>query len=287
MGMTITELADVLKGGIGPNTTTADVNSFIGACNDVGAALTASWFIDSGLTDAQAGMVMRSAVIGTFDDISTVCQAAAASGYLLPTNPKIRIDSINGYRQLGVPVNVTSADATQLVNDSVELANIAAQYKAGTITFDRQQPAAQLSQFEVSVDGISTQTGNALSDILGYQPDADFVKRQRALAALSFLDFSKRQPYMLFTAEEITAAGRRTTGVTICWMKMGDASGYAIKKRDVFASTDVNRSPYAPDIVMSNLQLTAATNELLATPNFQQVLSFYDWVHPDRRVELA
>lgn len=274
MGMTITELADVLKGGVGPNTAAADVNAFIGACNDVGAALSASWFIDSGLTNAQAGMVMRSAVIGTFNDIADACQAAALSGYLLPDNPRIRIDSINNYRQLGVPVNVASADATQLVNDSVELANIASQYKAGTLTFDRQQPAVQLSQFEVSVDGISTQTGNALADILGYQPDADFVKRQRALSALSFLDFSKRQPYMLFTSEEITAFGRRTTGVTICWMRMHDASGYSIKKRDVFAGFD------APDIVLSNVQLAQTTNRLLADPNFQQVLSFYDWVHP-------
>lgn len=269
------QLADVIKGGITDASPQNTIATMFNICVAVATDLKVQWFIDSGVSNAQAANIIRGSILIHIERGIEVAAIGAARGYLLPSSPIPRFVEINRTRQLFAElVGVTQVERDRLVETVRDLVAVGHGYDAGTITFDRSSAAAQLSSFEISVDGMSKQSGDPLVDILGYQPDGDFVKRRRALDSLSKLDFSKRKPYLLFTADVITG-GRRENGTIVCWGKMRDAAGYNITKRDVFRIIDY------PPINLSNEFLQQSTAELLGDPDFMQVLSFYDWVRPD------
>jgi len=264
----IQNLADTMKAGLGHDAEKDAIKRFLNAC-----ALTAiqlkvdDYFLDSGLNDLQAAMIIRSIVMERIGHINATVATALTRGYLLPTSPFPAIERINQGRSLFAEVPMEYNPQVLMMNDAKELSEITKQYKDGKITFARK-PAAQIASYEISVDGISPQSGDALTDLLGYQPDGDYVKRKKAIDSLLKLDFSKRKPYLLFTLETPTG------GIVVCWGKMRDASGYTISRRDVFYGDDL------PDLVKSNEGLTESTNELLKDEKFFQALSFYDWTSP-------
>lgn len=277
--MTAQYLADVLKVDVNDTSPEPRLNIFVYACKLVGSAMGVTWTLEEGLTSPQAAMVMKSAILSMFERIDEVTVIAASRGYLLPDNPYQRFSELNFAREPWSLLVIDEAEATELFESTVELSKVVAGYDAGTIRFDRSQPAAQLASFEVSVDGMTPQSGDALVDILGYQPDADFVKRKRALDSLARLDFSKRKPYLIFTAD-IVRSGKRSETI-VCWSRMRDAAAYTIRKRDVFSMFDL------PERTLSNETLLSATSELTREPLFLQVLSFYDWLTLDDVVAFA
>jgi hypothetical protein len=252
-----------MKAGLGGNATKDDISKFLTSCATAAKDLVVDYWLDT-MTDLQAANVIRAIVLERVGAINETLRVALSRGYLLPDSPFPKIEQINSHRQLFQPIDLPFNDQIYLFNAAVELSKIAKEYKDGQITFDRQ-PAAQLASYEISVDGISPQSGDALMDILGYQPDGDYVKRKRAIDSLSKLDFSKRKPYLLFTIES------KTGGIMVCWSKMRDATGYVISRRDVFNNEEL------PDIVMTNAGLAESTKDLLLDERFYQALSFYDW----------
>lgn len=262
----VQHLADCLKAGLSHGALADDIKKFLIACTIAAADMKVEYWIDSGHNDLQAAMIMRVHVVQRIAEINDTLRIALSRGFLLPDSPFPKIEQINRNRSLFQPVNVEFNDQVYLFNAARDLSLVADGYKDGRIKFNRA-PAVQLASYEVSVDGISTQSGDALIDILGYQPDGDFVKRKRAIDSLSKLDFSKRKPYLLFTLDT-------DKGVVVCWSKMRDASGYVISRRDVFNGFNL------PDIVESNSELLQSTNELLEDERFYQALSFYDWTTP-------
>lgn len=262
--MSIQQIADCMKGGLGFDAPSPDIAAFLSSCQAAARDLEVEFWLDSGLNDLQAAGVIRAIVMERIGDVSIASQVALSRGYLLPDSPFPKIDRANATRSLFQPIAMSSESS--LFTAAVELSKIAKKYKDGQIKFDRS-PAGQLSSYEVSVDGIAPQSGDPLVDILGYQPDGDFVKRKRAIDSLAKLDFSKRKPYLLFTMET-------DEGVAICWGRMRDASGYTISRRDVFYNVDL------PDIVEDNSSLEQSTRDLLKNERFFQALSFYDWTTP-------
>jgi hypothetical protein len=222
----------------------------------------------------QAIAAIRSSLLNAFGRAAEVSSIAASRGFLLPDNPKPRLDQLNADRRLFDTLAITAAEDAGLLASATGLITVARQFDEGTVTFEDHRPAAQLASFEVSVDGISRQSGDPLVDILGYQPDADFVKRRLAIDSFARLDFSKRKPYLLFTADVLTD-GRRQSGTVVCWIKMRDASGYSLAKRDVFSGIDFAPSTFTAESAQ------ASTERLLVEPHFAQVMSFYDWVGRD------
>lgn len=264
----IQNIADVIKAGLKPNAQAASIQRFLSACVISAKQLEVDdYFIDSGVTDLQAAMIIRAVIMERIGYINETAAIALSRGYLLPDSPFPEIEKINANRLIFADVPIEYNQQVIMMNGAKELSEITKQYKDGRITFARQ-PAAQISSYEISVDGITPQSGDALTDILGYQPDGDYVKRKRAIDSLLKLDFSKRKPYMLFTLETPTG------GIVVCWSKMRDASGYTISRRDVFYGTDL------PDLTKSNAGLTESTNELLKDEKFYQAMSFYDWTTP-------
>lgn len=272
--MSIQTIADSLKVTVGPASDATEVTRYINLLKGVGQEMQINWYIDGSLTMYQAAMVMKNGIVMQFEKISEVCALAANRGYLLPDNPYPRIQAINAQRQPWQALSVSFEDGILLLQAAVELSMVVNGYLTGEIKFDRPQPASQLASFEVSLDGIAPQSGDALSDILGYQPDADFVKRKRALDSLAKLDFSKRKPYLLFTAD-VMLDGVRSQKTIVCWSKMRDASSYIVKKVDVFGEkTFAERE-------LTNADLVTSTQRLLLDENFLQIMSFYDWVGPN------
>jgi hypothetical protein len=253
-----------MKGGLSSDASSDDIKKYFDACRFAAADLKIDLFIDDGLPMIQAAGVIRASVLEMIGSINETLAVGLSRGYLLPSSPFPDIEQINATRRLFDPLTWTYNAAILKYNAAVELAQIAAKYKAGQITFDRK-PAAQISSYEVSVDGISSQSGDPLADILGYQPDGDFIKRKQALDSLAKLDFSRRKPYLLFTMEG------RDGGIVVCWGRMRDASGYVVSRRDVFNDQDL------PEIVKTNGQLVESTKDLLKDDRFYQTLSFYDW----------
>lgn len=258
------EVADCLKGGLGGDAATEDIQKFLLACQVAATDLKIDLFIDGGgMTDYQIAMLIRSLIVERIGKINEVMKIGLSRGYLLPDSPFPKIDEINSTRQLFEQIPLEYNDQIYLINAGRELSQITTGYENGTIKFDRK-PAAQLSSYEISVDGMSAQSGDPLADILGYQPDGDLVKRKRALDSLAKLDFSKRKPYLLFTMEA-------PKGIAVCWGKMRDASGYVISRREVFYGEDL------PSVTLRNADLDSSTRDLLADDRFSQALSFYDW----------
>lgn len=266
-------IADAIKGGLTETAPANTIQDFLNVCMSVAAGLSVSWAVPSGATTLQAASSIRSAIVTAMNRGGQVAAIAASRGFLLPDDPMPRFIQINLNRQLFGAVDITQLESNELVGASSDLVRVAAAYDAGTVTFNNHKPASQLASFEFSIDGMTHQTGDPLVDILGYQPDADFIKRKQALNSLAKLDFSRRKPYLLFTADPIVG-GKRTGGTIVCWIRMRDASGYLVSKREVFSSTE-----FAP-AALDNATIQASTDALMREPAFLQVLSFYDWVHP-------
>jgi hypothetical protein len=266
------QLADVLK-GLGDNGSDLVVNAYLSSCTFVAQALNIDWNVNSGATVGQTADLMRAAVVTRFQEAAPIIAAAASQGYVLPADPTPTFNAINATRALFAQLTISDDVSTQLSEAAIGLSQVVAAYQAGTITFNRSQPAAQLSSFEVSVDGMTSPSGDALADVLGYQPDANIVKQQAALSSLAGLDFSKRQPYLLFTADVITN-GKRQNGTIVAWQVMHDASAYSVVRTDVFGQVTY------PAITLANADVQASTAQLLTDNNFQQVLSYYDWITP-------
>lgn len=266
--MSLQDIADCMKGGIQPDADPNTIYDFKQACFRAATDMKIDLFIDGGVSTYQVGMIVRGAVLERIAHIAEMSRVALARGFLLPDNPFVELDRLNRYRRLFDVLKLLSGKVLAMEKAALQLSQVTALYDAGEITFDRK-PAYQLSSYEVSVDGLAPQSGDALTDILGYQPDGDFIKRKRALDSLSKLDFTKRQPYWMFTADFDGAA-------LLCWSRMHDASGYKISRRDVFAMVDL------PPVYLDNQNLVDSTKELMADDRFYQLLTFYDWLdHSD------
>lgn len=262
--MSLQDIADCLKLGLSPGASSSLIDSLLNSCKKAAADLSVDYKISSNLNNYQRAVLIRAQIVQRIADISSMSQVALSRGFLIPDSPFPQIELINATRQVFVPLSLSVNDQATMFKAAVDLSKITVDYKKGTITFERN-PAWSISSYEVSVDGLAAQTGDPLVDILGYQPDGDYVKRKRALDSLAKLDFTKRKPYLLFTADF-------GDGTVVCWSKMHDASGYKISRHDVFTNSDL------PDVFLDNSSVIASTQELLADDRFFQILSFYDWV---------
>lgn len=270
---TLQDVCDVLKGGDLATATAVDIQRLMGSCVSVAGRLGVGWSVPPGTPALETVYSIRSAVVNAFERAAEVFVEARSHGILLPDDPLPRIREINAARSLFETPTVPPEESRELLNASIDLIAVAMARDSGGISFTENKPSVQVASFEVSIDGIVRPSGDPLVDLLGYQPDANFIKRKRALDSLTRLDFSKRKPYLLFTADIITD-GRRQSGTIVCWSKMRDASGYTIHKRDVFGGLEFQSSSVTAELAEQ------ITQRLRTSPDFIQILSFYDWLTP-------
>ena len=225
-----------------------------------------------------AALGMRNELFTLIDQVNAFSTKARNDGYLPPTNPFFVIQSlcvpyagedpadvmqnlINGYA-LSEPA---AHNITENIDAYLVLLNAEA---TGAIDIDKHvisNDPAQLSSITMSLEGFS-QTGDPEATLSTMLPDADQIVQQKADQTLSVLDFSKRVPHVLFTADYAPAG--KTIGSIVAWKKIADAAGYVVKRHSVFNLDDTS-------IELSNFDVAsqyASIRDYVRT----WLLTFYD-----------
>lgn len=213
----------------------------------------------------------RNDVYDVINEVNAFVARAKNAGFVPPENPFVVAMQFNvgrvGFSRPGIPGDV----ANQIVQNIKTYLTLLDAEKTGKLNLNSNaQKAAQLSSARFSLAGFGG-SGDAAFDLAKLLPDADEVKAQKAAEALSVFDFTKRVPKVIFTA--FYAPDGTPKGVLVGWKKVADASGYVLKRRNIFDGREVQ-------YVVTNeeaISQTARFSEYVKT----WILSFYDNVHHD------
>jgi hypothetical protein len=213
-----------------------------------------------------AVMAARNNVFEIINKVNAFVARAKNGGFAPPDNPFVVIAEFNEQRTGWTAPDISPTLADDLVFNIGAYLDLLKADSEGKIDLTKSAyVTAQLSSVTLSLAGFGG-SGDAASDLLRFIPDMDAVKVERAREALSVLDFKKRIPKSLFTAEY--APDGEVKGVIVGWKRIADASGYVITRRNIF---DGKTASYQ----VSNSQLVAIQTSLeqyLKT----WVMSFYD-----------
>lgn len=269
------DLMDVMGYSVDLHSPLSVINEYLAAGKRVLQmfGLAEPWSDGNTTNDSEAAAI-RMVILDAIDAAVRVRAIGLAHGFILPDDPFVTLIAMNKKRKLFEAPPFDPTTMNDLIVSAIDLVKIASAYDAGTIKFVHDGFGSQMKSYEVSVDGISTQTGDPLADILGYQPDGDFIKRKRAIDALARLDFTKRKPYILFILDRDTP--RRRSSSIICWSRMRDASGYVVSRTE---SVPGWSEPVS--IRFTNDEIRVETETVKKYPPFISALSYYDWLGPD------
>lgn len=270
--MKLVDLLDVLKGGISSLAHREQIEKFYSACTTVAMTLGVSWSSSPGLGTFEQAMVIRAAIISRIERSREVWSIARKIGRVIQPDPFPDLIGINRTRRLFEEPEISLNRSEQISLTAIAMSELSKNYDEGDEELNSVDSVIQIEHFQVSIDGLSPSGGDPLADILSYQPNEEITKIRRAFDSLGRLDFNKRKPYILFTADLIRDGIR--SGTFICWSKMKDAIGYAVKKRDVFYLDEF------PEEVLANETFEMMTRDALSDPLFAQTVSLYDWVMP-------
>lgn len=185
----------------------------------------------------------RSNIFALIRRVQEFASKATATGMLPPDNPFSVIDDINSQRN-GTFNKIVISDklADDLVYSIKVYIDLLDAENQGAIDLKHGVVVtSQLAHIRLSFDGLGG-SGNPASDILQFLPDADAIKKKNAIDVLSVIDFSKRTPELLFTMEYAPEIGKKYKGTLIGWRRIPDASGYILRRRDVFGGRDTTWS---------------------------------------------
>lgn len=186
------------------------------------------------------GQQARTHVLATIEEVAEFSRQAQGAGFAPPSNPYTEIARLNAQLRPGkfTPLAVTVQQADDLLYNIKAYVDLLEAWHGGAIDLRKgTTDKAQLAHVRLSFDGFGG-SGNGAADILKFLPSLDDIKKARADQALSVIDFSKRTPYLLFTLDYVPHQGKPSKGTIIGWKKIPDASGYILKRHDVFAQSD-------------------------------------------------
>lgn len=213
---------------------------------------------------------MRNQIYDVINGVNAFVARAKNAGFVPPENPFVLAMSYNvdriGFSTIQIPATVTS----RIIKNIIAYTALLEAERTGKINLNNVNNSAQLSSVKLSLDGFGG-SGDTLLDLSKLLPDADEVKSRKAAEALSVFDFSKRIPKLLFTAHY--APDGIPKGIIVGWKKVPDASGYVIKRRNIFDDNEVTYS-------LTNADVKSTTNRLMEYVK-AWVLTFYDNVNPD------
>lgn len=213
---------------------------------------------------------LRNQVYNVINGVNDFVARAKNAGFVPPENPFVLAMSYNIHRVGYTPVQIPSAVASKIVKNIIVYIALLDTERTGKLNLNNVNSSAQLSSVKLSLDGFGG-SGDTLLDLSKLLPDADEVKAQKAAEALSVFDFSKRIPKLLFTAHY--APDGIPKGIIIGWKKVPDASGYVIKRRNVFDGSEVTYGLTSSDVRASTARLSEYVKAW--------ILTFYDNVNHD------
>ena len=216
-------------------------------------------------------LAAKAKVLDMVHYVGDLIARAKGQGYVPPANPFVAIAEENFAREIFRPVAFGGrwGVATDLFNSLTKLVEIVRAELAGALTVTKvATDPAQISSFSIStagVDGVSGENG-----LLSFFPDADTLKRKAALDALAALDFKARTPRLVFTAEY--SQNDDKMGVIVGWRRIRDASGYVVKRRDIFSGREKTVRLDSKRVEIDSANVRSYVSD--------RVLSFYDNVDP-------
>lgn len=177
------------------------------------------------------------------------------------------------YGRLGfTAVQISDLDVSRIAGSMRVYLDILSRLEDRILLNQVQVDAAQLSSATLSLEGFGG-SGNTSVDLGRLTPEQEAIKRQKALEALSVLDFKRRVPKVLFIAAYQPTAGR-PLGIIVGLKRVPDASGYVITRRSIFDDKVVKYT-------VSNTDVKRDTDRLAEYVQ-TWVLSFYDAVQKDQ-----
>lgn len=211
-------------------------------------------------------MAARNNVFEALDRISSFIARAKNAGFAPPDNPFVLIASMNNSDTL--IISTTLADElVPSIQTYVMLYEAEAQ---GKLDLNKSTySVTQLSHASMGLQGFGS-AGNTALNLLSLLPDADAIALQKAQDLLAALDFSKRVPKILFTADY--APDGNFQGSIIGWHRMADASGVTLTRHSIFENRD-------DAFDLPNTLLKAHYDQLIEYVK-TWVLTFYDQVDP-------
>ncbi|MHA2043957.1 MAG: hypothetical protein ACW99G_04145 [Candidatus Thorarchaeota archaeon] len=225
-------------------------------------------------------------VIDSVDEINSFVSRAKANGFSQPQNPLARIAKFNttrafvnnsGVNRIGIfPNSLENTLANDLMFNLNILLDLVKKEKDGEIDFDNRSlttagTAAQLSSYDISLDGYDIDKTGGSADLLSFLPDVDKIKRARVKASLGSLNFDDRIPRIVFTVNYDPDG--ISQGAIVGWKRIIDASGYVIRRHSVFDNEDVEFNFTNEDALSQYEAVKDYVNEW--------VLSFYDQIDDD------
>lgn len=214
---------------------------------------------------------IRNIVYDVVNRVNSFVARAKNAGFIPPENPFALAMSLNVGRLGFSPVDLPGDIATRISANVQSYLTLLEAEATGKLNLDQNSfKAAQLSSANFSLDGYGG-TGNTSVDLAKLLPDADAIKAQKSLEALSVFDFTKRIPKILFTA--FYAPAGAPLGVIVGWRKSSDASGYVIRRKNIFDDREAVYSVTNADAAKH----TARLREYVGA----WILSFYDNIQED------
>lgn len=194
---------------------------------------------DDSENDKHRASIAQASVISVAERSVQFAGIAESLGLSVPKNPFLEISALNSRRQAQFSwIDVPAPVADSLVAGIRAYVDMLELHNRGeldsTLEADR---TSQLSHVEISFDGLGG-TGNAAVDIQALLPSAEDRQKEASRRALEILDFSKRIPKLLFTADYVPEKGGASRGTIIGWKRIPDASGYVVKRRAVFSGKE-------------------------------------------------
>jgi hypothetical protein len=231
-----------------------------------------STVILNGIMDA------RNHVFDMMNRIATLYSSPQSANFTLPSNPFLKISALNSRRVSGGNISLSDSDAQSIGNDITFCLNlIRKQSRLGVASIPQSQDVVQLSSVEMSLRGFGGSGDNAVS-LLSFVPAAVAgaggpVSENSNIFSplLSPLDFKNRIPKILFISSYSPSG--RVEGSVVAWKRVPDASGYIIKRRDIFTSEEVSFSFSNDDISSKYVQIEDYVKSW--------ILGFYDTVNPE------
>jgi hypothetical protein len=216
----------------------------------------------------------RSNLMGLTNEISAFATRAKNAGFDPPDNPFAeiaRLQTLRNRTNVRVPVSAQEADDL-IYNIQVYLYFLEAEsQKAIDLDQGGVVNVAQLNHIRLSFSGLGG-SGDAAKDLMRLLPNGDEIKKEKARAALSVLDFGKRIPHVIFTADYSPNQDTASVGTLIGFKKIPDASGYIIKRHSVLTGDDV-------EFEITNEQLKTMNDTFMDYAR-TYVLTFYDKLDP-------
>lgn len=228
---------------------------------------------------ASMGSRARVNLFAFMEEVSAFASQAKNAGFLPPSNPFVEIGRLNAHRPIAIDgpnngpydIEVSEQEAGDLLFNIQVYVDLLEAQVAGAINLKTGVfNTAQLEHVSLSYIGLGS-SGNPAVDLLALLPNADQIKKKKADEALAILNFSRRQPHVIFVADYSPNQDDGTQGAMICWKNMPDASGFIVNRHGILGNIDASFNV--------SMQKVKDNNRAYLDYAKAYVLTFYDQIN--------